>query len=146
MSRLVRDDRKATVTPTTTVCRIPSLNAQHVEPWRPHLVLLLSSNNGWNHFPLFFLSIWIRILIWSWIVKYYVSFYFFYLFFLLLILIVITIQNKHKINFEVYICRLILFALLFHEGHYSPDWWYYLLFYYKYPVYPSLVLALYLSL
>ncbi len=37
MGRLVRDDRKATVTQkplvTTNVCRIPSLNAQHVEPW-----------------------------------------------------------------------------------------------------------------
>ncbi len=39
MDRLVRDDRKATVTQITTsyknkVCRIPSLNAQHIEPWR----------------------------------------------------------------------------------------------------------------
>ncbi len=37
MGRLVRDDRKATVTQitlvTTKICRIPSLNAQHVEPW-----------------------------------------------------------------------------------------------------------------
>ncbi len=37
MSRLVRDDRKATVTQITThynqVCRIPSLNTQHIEPW-----------------------------------------------------------------------------------------------------------------
>ncbi len=37
MGRLVRDDRKATVTQkplvTTNVCRIPSLNAQHAEPW-----------------------------------------------------------------------------------------------------------------
>ncbi len=36
MGRLVRDDRKTTVTQplvTTKVCRIPSLNAQHVEPW-----------------------------------------------------------------------------------------------------------------
>ncbi len=36
MGRLVRDDRKATVTQITThykVCRIPSLNTQHVEPW-----------------------------------------------------------------------------------------------------------------
>ncbi len=32
MGRLVRDDRKATVTPTK-VCRIPSLNAQHVKHW-----------------------------------------------------------------------------------------------------------------
>ncbi len=37
MGRMVRDDRKATVTQkplvTTKVCRISSLNAQHVEPW-----------------------------------------------------------------------------------------------------------------
>ncbi len=37
IDRLVRDDRKATVTQitlvTTKVCRIPSLNTQHVEPW-----------------------------------------------------------------------------------------------------------------
>ncbi len=34
MVRLVRDDRKATVTHTSTtkVSRIPSLNAQHIEP------------------------------------------------------------------------------------------------------------------
>ncbi len=36
MGRLVRDNRKATVTQITTrykICRIPSLNAQHVEAW-----------------------------------------------------------------------------------------------------------------
>ncbi len=56
MGRLVRDDRKATVTQITTrtkVCRIPSLNKQHV--WtlkqmgyssrRPHQVPLLSAKN-----------------------------------------------------------------------------------------------------
>ncbi len=36
IGRLVRDDRKATVTQeplvTTKVCRIPSLNPQHIEP------------------------------------------------------------------------------------------------------------------
>ncbi len=32
MDRLVRDDRKATVTQINKVCRIASLNTQHVEP------------------------------------------------------------------------------------------------------------------
>ncbi len=34
IGRLVKDDRKATITQITTkICRIPSLNAQHVKPW-----------------------------------------------------------------------------------------------------------------
>ncbi len=56
MGRLVRDDRKATVTQITTrynhVCRIPSLNTQHVKPWSRWLqqqkttrVPLLSAKN-----------------------------------------------------------------------------------------------------
>ncbi len=36
MGRLVRDDRKTTVSQITTkICRIPSLNTQNVEPWNP---------------------------------------------------------------------------------------------------------------